>query len=85
MKRVWHGTSAASSANAFSASGIAVDRDQRARGAEPVGDQPGVAGGAERAIDRDLARMGVERFDELARQNRDVRAWHVKKDGQGMQ
>ncbi len=84
MKRVAHGTSAASSAKARSASRIAVDRDQRAGRAEPVGDEACVPGGAERAVDRDLAGLGVERFDELTRQDRNVCAWHVKQDGQGM-
>ena len=63
---------------------VAVDRDQRPRRAEPVGDQARVAGGAERAVDRDLARLRIERFDQLARQDRDVYAWHVKQDGQEM-
>ena len=63
---------------------VAVDRDQRAGRPEPVGDQPRVAGGAERAVDRDLAGPRVERFDQLARQDRDVSAWHVKQDGQEM-
>ncbi len=63
---------------------IAVDRDQRSRRAEPVGDEACVPGGAERAVDRDLAGLGVERFDELTRQDRNVCAGHVKQDGQGM-
>ena len=84
MKRVSHGTSAASSANALLGQRVAVDRDQRPGRAEPVGDQPRVTGGAERAVDRDLTRPGVERLDQLARQDRDVGAGHVKQDGQGM-
>ena len=44
-----------------------------------------MAGAAERAIDGDLARSRVQRLDELAGQNRDVRLGHVKKDGQGTQ
>ena len=63
---------------------VAVDRDQRAGGTDPVGDQPGVAGGAERAVDGDLARLRVERLDELAGEDGDVRAGHVKQDGQEM-
>jgi hypothetical protein len=63
---------------------VAVDRDQRPGRAEAVGDQPRVTGGAERAVDRDLARLRVERLDQLARQDRDVSAWHVKQDGQEM-
>ncbi len=62
---------------------VAVDRDQHARRAEPVGDQAGVAGGAEGAVDRDLARLRVQRLDELPREDGDVRG-HVKQDGQGM-
>ena len=84
MKRVSQGTSAASSANAFSASGSRSIAISVPVGAEAVGDQPRVAGGAERAVDRDLPAAGVERLDELARQDRDVRAWHVKQDGQEM-
>ena len=63
---------------------VAVDRDQRAGGPEAVGDQPRVAGGAERAVDGDLPGLRVERFDQLTRQDGDVGARHVKKDGQGM-
>ena len=63
---------------------VAVDRDQRAGGAEPVRDQPRVAGGAERAVDGDLARLRVQRLDELPGEDGDVRAGHVKQDGQGM-
>ena len=37
---------------------VAVDRDQRAGRPEAVGDEPGVAGGAERAVDRDLPGRG---------------------------
>ncbi len=43
-----------------------------------------VAGGAERAIDGDLARLRVERLDQLTGEDRDVRLGHVKKDGQGL-
>jgi hypothetical protein len=43
-----------------------------------------VAGGAERAVDRDLARLRIERLDQLAGKDRDVYAWHVKQDGQEM-
>ena len=49
-------TSAASSANASSASGSRSIPISSAGGAEPVGDQARVAGGAERAVDGDLAR-----------------------------
>ena len=63
---------------------VAVDRDQRAGRPEAVGDQPGVAGGAERAVDRGLPGPRVESFDQLTRQDRDVSAWHVKQDGQEM-
>jgi hypothetical protein len=59
-----------------------IDRDQRPLRAEPVGDQASVPGGAERAVDSGLPAAGVERLDELARQDRDVCARHVKQDGQ---
>ncbi len=61
---------------------VAVDRDQRAGRAEAVGDEARVAAGAERAVDRDLAGLRVERLDQLRGQDRDVDAWHVKQDGQ---
>ena len=61
---------------------VAVDRDQRAGGADPVGDQARVAGGAERAVDDDLAGLRVQRLDQLPGEDRDVRAGHVKQDGQ---
>ena len=51
---------------------------------EALRDQPRVPGGAERAVDRDLTGSRVERLDQLARQDRDVGAWHVKQDGQEM-
>ena len=62
---------------------VAVDRDQRPGGAEPLGDQPRVAAAAERAVDGDLARLRVQRLDQLAGEDRDVRLGHVKQDGQG--
>ena len=37
---------------------------------------------AERAVDDGLARLRVERLDQLAGQDRDVLACHVKQDGQ---
>ena len=63
---------------------VAVDADQQPGGSEPVGDEPRVAGGAERAVDRDLAGLRVERLDQLAGEDRDVGLGHVKQDGQVM-
>ena len=63
---------------------VAVDADQQAGRAEAVGDEPRVAGGAEGAVDRDLAGLRIERFDQLAGEDRDVDAGHVKQDGQVM-
>ena len=83
MKRVSHATSAASCGERGRRGRVAVDRDQRAGRPEPLGDQPRVAGAAERAVDGDLARSRVQRLDQLAGENRDVRLGHVKKDGQG--
>ena len=79
-----HATSAESSANASSASGSRSIAISVPGGAEPVGDQARVAGGAERAVDGDLARLRVERLDQLPGEDRDVRAGHVKQDGQVM-
>ena len=56
---------------------VAVDADELAAGAEPVGDEAGVAARAERAVDRGLARGGVERLDQLAGEDGDVQSWHV--------
>ena len=61
---------------------VAVDADEQAGGPEAVGDEAGVAAGADGAVDRDLARLRVERLDQLPGEDRDVRAWHVKQDGQ---
>ena len=63
---------------------VAVDRDQRPGGADAVGDEARVAGAAERAVDRDLAGLRVERLDQLPGEDGDVRAGHVKQDGQEM-
>ena len=66
-----HGTSAASSAKASSASGsrsIAISVP-----AEPDG-----------AVDDDLPRLRVQGLDQLPGEDGDVRAWHVKQDGQEM-
>ena len=83
MKRVSQGTSAASSAKRSSAIGSRSMRDQRPRRAQAVGDEARVAAAAERAVDGDLARLRVQRFDQLAGEHRDVGLGHVKKDGQG--
>ena len=57
---------------------VPVDPDQRSRRAEPVGDQPRVAPAADRAVDRDLARLWIEQLDQLAGKHGDVRGGHVK-------
>jgi 16S rRNA (cytosine1402-N4)-methyltransferase len=57
---------------------VAVDGDQRARGAEALGDQPGVPAGAERAVHGDLARLWVEQLDQLAGEHRDVGLGHLQ-------
>ena len=46
---------------------VAVDRDERARGAEPLGEQARVPAVAERAVDRRLAGLRVEQLEQLAR------------------
>ncbi len=61
---------------------VAVDADQQPGGAESLGDEARVAGAAERGVDRDLAELRIERLDQLAGEDRDVRAGHVKQDGQ---
>ena len=62
--------------------GVAVDRDQRAGRAEALGDEAGVAAGAERAVDGDLAGLRVERLDQLAREDRDMGGGHVIRDSE---
>ena len=52
MKRVSHATSAASCGERGLGGRVAVDRDQRSGRAEALGDEPRVAGAAERAVDR---------------------------------
>ena len=51
--------------------------------AEPLGHEPRVAGAADRAVDGDLARLRIERLDQLAGEDRDMGLGHVKQDGQG--
>ena len=63
--------------------GVAVDAHQRARRADPLGHQPRVAAGAERAVDHAVALTGPRQVDQLAGEYRYVRARHVKKDRQG--
>ena len=83
MKRVSHATSAASWANVGLGGRVAVDRDQRSGRADALGDEAGVTGAAERAVDGDHAGARVERLDQLTGEDRDVRLGHVKKCGQG--
>ena len=47
-------------------------------------DEARVPGRAERAVDRHLARLRIERLDQLAGEDRDVGLGHVKQDGQVM-
>jgi hypothetical protein len=61
---------------------VAVDPHQQAGGAEAVRHEAPVAARAHGAVDGDLALVGVEGLDQLARENGDVGAWHVKQDGQ---
>ena len=74
MKRVEQATSSEKAANCCLGLRVAVDADQLARGADPVGHQARVAAGAERAVDRDLAGRGIEQVDQLAGQHGDVDA-----------
>ncbi len=53
---------------------VAVDRDQRARRPESLGHEPRVPAVAERAVDRRLARLGVEQLEQLVGQHRHVAA-----------
>ena len=63
---------------------VAVDADQQPGRPQPLGHEPRMAAAAERAVDGDLTRLRVERLDELAGEDRDVGAGHVKQDGQEM-
>ena len=59
---------------------IAIDRDQRAGGADPLGQQPRVAAASERAVDDRLARSGIGLADHFRGKDWDVLGRHV---GQG--
>ena len=85
MKRVSHGSSAASSAKCCSATGSRSIAISVPPGPEPVGDQPRVAAGAERAVDRRLTALRVEELDQLAGEDGDVTAVIVNQDGQDAQ
>ena len=52
---------------------VAVDRDERPGGAEPLGEQPGVPAVAERAVDRRLPGLRVEQLEQLAGEHGRVR------------
>ncbi len=62
---------------ALACRGIAIDADQRARRAEPVGDQARVPATAEGAVDCELAGLRVAEGDELRCEDWDVLGWHV--------
>ena len=57
---------------------VAVDAHDLPRRADAVGDQARVAAGAEGAVDHHGAGRGVERGDQLTREDRDVGACHVE-------
>ena len=81
MKRVAHGDLARRTRrSAPRPAGRGRCRSARRVDAEPVGHQPRVAARAERAVDGERARGRVERFDQLARQDGDVRACHVEQE-----
>ena len=84
-KRVSQATSRAKASKRSSAAGIAVDAHERAGRPDPAGHEPRVAAVAERAVDGGVPRLRIEQVDQLTGEDRDVRARHVKKDGQGSQ
>ena len=61
---------------------VAVDADEQPGGAEALGDEAAVTARPDRAVDGDLARLRVQRLDQLPGEDGDVRAWHVKQAGQ---
>jgi hypothetical protein len=70
------------SCSSASAKGARMKRVRHVAGrAQAIGHQARVAAAAERAVDRELARLGVEEVDELAGQDRDVRGGHVNQHG----
>ena len=81
MKRTVHATSCCELLEALLRERIAIDRDQGALGAEPLGDQLRVAAAAEGAVDRGLPGAWIEQVDQLAREHRDVNGSHVKQHG----
>jgi hypothetical protein len=60
---------------------VAVDGDELAPRPQALGHQARVAAAAKRAVDGELAGLGVEELDELAGQDRDVRGGHVNQHG----
>ena len=63
MKRVRQGDLGGELGEGLLGERVAVDGDEQPGGAEALGDQPRVTARAERAVDGDLARLGVERLD----------------------
>ena len=63
---------------------VAIDRDQRAGRADPIGQQARVTARAEGAVDDGLTGLRVEQLDRLAGQDRHVRNGHVKQCCQGV-
>ncbi len=83
MKRVSQATSCGERGERALGGRVAVDRDQRPGRADALGDEAGVTGTAEGAVDGDLAGARVKRLDQLTGEDRYVRLRHVKKCGQG--
>ena len=81
MKRVRQADVGGQLGEALLGRGVAIDGDELAAGAQALGHQARVAAAAERAVDRDLARLRVEEVDQLAGQDRDVRGGHVNQHG----
>jgi hypothetical protein len=69
-------------AEALLRGGVAVDPDEHPGRPDALGDQARVAAAAEGAVDRNLTRPWIEQLDQLAGEDRNVRAGHVKQCGQ---
>ncbi len=53
---------------------VAVERKHQARRANPLGQSPGMAAGAERAVDKRLPGLGSEPLEDFVAQHRNVQA-----------
>ena len=76
MKRVRHDTSPASASKRSRAPGSRSIAISRPSGPEPLGDEARVTAGAERAVDGDVARLGIGQLQQLGGEDGNVLGRH---------